>query len=112
MKILLDANLSWRLVNQLKTYFEIILHVDTIIGLSNPAKDSEIWNYAKKENLIIISNDDDFYKLSVLNGFPPKVVIIRTGNQSNIYILNLLIKYKDEIQQLYNSNDYGILEII
>ena len=111
MKILLDANLSWRLVNPLKKHFEDILHIETI-GLSQPAKDSEIWNYARNENLIIITNDDDFYKLSILKGFPPKVVIIRTGNQSNNYILNLLIKYKDEIQQLYNSTDYGILEIL
>jgi len=59
VKILLDANISWRLITTLKIHFDVVLHVDDI-GLSQPAKDSEIWNYAKTENAIILTNDDDF----------------------------------------------------
>jgi len=112
VKLLLDANISWRSITPLKSIFEHIEHVDSISVLSHPAKDIEIWNYAKNENAIIITNDEDFYKLSVLKGFPPKIVIIRTGNQENSYLINLLIKHSDEIKKLSESTDYGILEIL
>lgn len=76
-----------------------------------PAKDTEIWNYALVNNLIIATNDDDFLNLATDKGFPPKVILLRTGNQSNDYLLELLIKYKDEIHALETSNEYRFLEI-
>ena len=47
MKLLLDANLSWRMIPNLKHYFEDCLHVDNI-GIITPAKDLEIWNLQDK----------------------------------------------------------------
>ena len=41
MKLLLDANLSWRMIVNLKQHFEDCFHVDKI-GLNIPAKDIEI----------------------------------------------------------------------
>jgi predicted nuclease of predicted toxin-antitoxin system len=111
MKLLLDANLSWRLVNKLKLYFEDCFHVDHV-GLTVPAKDSEIWNYALINNLIIATNDDDFLNLASGKGFPPKVILLGTGNQSNGYILELLITHRDDINALDNSGEYGFLEIL
>ena len=110
MKLLLDANISWRLVAKLQTDFTDCFHVDHI-GLSIPAKDVEIWNHALTTGLIIITNDDDFLNLANVKGFPPKVVLLRTGNQSSTYIAALLIKHKDDIDALYQSGDYGFLEI-
>ncbi len=63
MKLLLDANISWRLVAKLKLHFDDCLHTDNI-GLVVPAKDTEIWAYAAAENLIIVTNDDDFLNLT------------------------------------------------
>ena len=110
MKLLLDANLSWRLIEKLKAYFTDCFHVDKI-GLSNPAKDGEIWNYALIHQLIIVTNDEDFLNYSQVKGFPPRVVLLRTGNQTNDFILSLLIKYKTEIEALNSSNEIGLLEI-
>ena len=93
MKLLLDANLSWRMVVVLKQYFDDCFHVD-LIDLNVPAKDSEIWDYASKNDLIIVTNDDDFIDFLNLKGFPPKVVLLKTGNQSRFYITNLLIQRK------------------
>ena len=111
MKLLLDANLSWRMVQVLKQHFEECLHVDSI-GLTVPAKDSEIWDYARKENLIIVTNDEDFIDFMNVKGFPPKVILLKTGNQSRLYITNLLIQRKDEILVFFNSAEVGLLEII
>ncbi len=110
MKLLLDANLSWRLVAELKQHFTDCFHVDRI-GLTIPASDTEIWNFARENNLIIVTNDEDFLNLLNVNGFPPKIILLKTGNQSNQFIQNILFKYKDVIESLYNSNEYGLLEI-
>jgi len=54
MKILLDANISWKLANKLKPIFGECAHVD-LIGLKVPANDIDIWNYAL-ENEAILEN--------------------------------------------------------
>jgi predicted nuclease of predicted toxin-antitoxin system len=110
MKLLLDANVSWRLATRLKLHFEECLHVD-YIGLNIPPKDTEIWNYALANNIIIVTNDEDFLDFANIKGFPPKVILLKTGNQSNSYIEALLIKHKADIQSLHQSDDYGILEL-
>jgi predicted nuclease of predicted toxin-antitoxin system len=111
MKLLLDANLSWRMIAVLNQYFEDCLHVDHI-GIPIPLKDSEIWNYARQNNLIIVTNDEDFVDFVQVKGFPPKVVILRTGNRNRLFIANLLIQRKHDIQLLNDFDDTGLLEIL
>jgi len=41
MKLLLDANISWRLVTRLKPYLDDCFHTDNI-GVMPPAKDIDI----------------------------------------------------------------------
>ena len=110
MGLLLDANLSWRLMERLKEHFTDCWHVDHI-GLVVPATDIEIWNYAKENNLVIVTNDDDFLNLLSAKGFPPKVFLLRTGNQSTKFIADLLIKHKVSLLQLDDAEDYGLLEV-
>jgi predicted nuclease of predicted toxin-antitoxin system len=111
MKLLLDANISGRMVNRLKTHFRDCLHVDEI-GLSVPVKDIDIWKYALLNNCIIITNDKDFLNLLIETAIPPKVVLIRTSNQSTGYLGGLIIKRADDFSALGNSKEYGFLDII
>ena len=69
VSLLLDANLSWRSVYSLNKHYDSCCHVDNI-GIEVPAKDSEIWNYAKNNKLVIITNDEDFLNIQLLRGFP------------------------------------------
>lgn len=110
MKLLLDANLSWRLIEVLKEHFSDCFHVDKI-GYSVPVTDLQIWNYAKDNDLVIVTNDEDFLNFMDTKGYPPKVVLLRTGNQANSFIISILIKHKQEIESLYESSEYGLLEI-
>jgi predicted nuclease of predicted toxin-antitoxin system len=111
MKLLLDANLSWRMISVLKQHFDDCFHVDSI-GLNVPPKDSEIWDYALRNGLIIVTNDEDFIDFVNVKGFPPKVILLRIGNQSRLYITNLLIQRKDDILALSTSSEFGLLEIV
>lgn len=110
MKLLLDANVSWRLAAKLKMHFDDCVHVDRI-GLTIPASDHEIWKYVLL-NELIITNDDDFIDLLNLKGFPPKIILLKTGNQSNEFVEMLLIKNKEIIRSFYASEENGLLEII
>jgi predicted nuclease of predicted toxin-antitoxin system len=111
MSLLLDANISWRLTDKLKIYFDDCKHVDHI-ELAVPASDIDIWEYALKNNMIIVTNDEDFLNLINLKGFPPKVILLKTGNQSNRFIESLLIKHIQDIQLLHNTSEVGLLEIV
>ena len=81
MKILFDQNISFRLVNLLKTTFEQVDHVKSL-GLTD-ATDLEIWNFAFKNNYTIVTFDSDFIDLATLKGSPPKIIWLRFGNSSN-----------------------------
>ena len=111
MRLLLDANLSWRSAKTLKESFDDCCHVDTI-GLSVPAQDVEIWEYARKNNFLVVTNDEDFLHLSTIKGFPPKVLLLKMGNQSRQYIEQILIKTKAQISAFVASSEYGVLELV
>ena len=110
MKLLLDANISWRLADRLRPYIGDCIHVDTT-GLPSPATDIDSWNFAHKNGYIIVTNDDDFLNFIDTKGFPPKIILLRTGNQSNSYIEELLIRHLEDIKNLAETTDYGVLEI-
>ena len=110
MKLLLDANLSWRLCSDLEDHFDFVKHVDSI-GLDVPAKDQDIWQWSRQHDFLIVTNDEDFLDLLMVKGFPPQVVLLRTGNQSNQFIKDLLIQHKKDILSLSESDHYGIIEI-
>ncbi|MFB2979897.1 DUF5615 family PIN-like protein [Microseira sp. BLCC-F43] len=79
MKLLLfDQNLSPRLVDRLADIYPGSVHVDAI-GLPT-APDREVWEFARQYDYIIVTKDADFSELSLLLGFPPKVIWIRRGN--------------------------------
>jgi predicted nuclease of predicted toxin-antitoxin system len=112
IRLLLDANLSWRSVKTLKNCFDDCCHVDDIEFVSVPAKDTQIWEYARKNEMIIITNDEDFLHLSTIKGFPPKVVLLKMGNQHRKFIEQVLITAKEQILTFIASSEYGVLEII
>jgi len=110
MKLLLDANISHKLTDKIKPIFGECAHVD-FIGINVPAQDLDIWKYAIENGFIIITKDNDFINLLEINGFPPKVVLLKTGNNSSKALLELLINVKSMIEDL-EKNEYGLLEIV
>ena len=56
------------------------------------SEDPEIWKYAKENDLAIVTFDSDFYDISIINGHPPKIIWIRTGNLTTSEIAQLMIE--------------------
>jgi predicted nuclease of predicted toxin-antitoxin system len=111
MKLLLDANVSWRLASILKEHFGECIHADHTPELEFPAIDTKIWQYAKDNGYIIITRDNDFNDLLAMRGFPPKIVWLRTGNCSRKFTADLLIRSKQAIEELLTSEKCGLLEV-
>ena len=88
MKLLLDANVSPRLVAGLADVFPGSVHVREV-GLAR-ATDAAIWGYARDQGLTTISKDSGFHQESFVRGPPPKVIWIRRGNCTTADIEALL----------------------
>ena len=80
-------------------------------GLTKPATDRQIWAFAKINNFLIVTFDEDFQDLANVNGFPPKVILLRTGNSSTRFIYELIANKLPEIEDFYQSNSQGLLEV-
>lgn len=89
MKLLLDENLSRRLLKRLANHFPGSRHV-VDLGLQG-ASDLSIWIAAREGDFVLVSKDDDFLHLALVRGAPPKVVILNIGNASTDAIVERLL---------------------
>lgn len=69
-------------------------------------EDPDIWEYARKHDFIIVTFDADFYDLSLLNGHPPKIIWLRTGNLKRSELVNLLTTKKEAIEAFSSSENF------
>ena len=109
VKLLFDQNLSPKLVKRLADLYPNSDHLD-LLGLG-AAEDTLVWEHAKDNGFVVVTKDADFADLSVLRGFPPKVVWIRRGNCSTTNIENLLRDHNSGIEGLAIELTSGILTL-
>ena len=109
MKLLLDQNLSFRFLDQLAVRFPGSTQT-RIAGLDRKS-DLQVWEYAKQNDLTVVTKDMDFYELALARGIPPKIVWLRCGNVSNRYLLVLLLKEADTIAAFIAEPESICLEI-
>ncbi|HEY9863542.1 MAG TPA: DUF5615 family PIN-like protein [Candidatus Obscuribacterales bacterium] len=107
MKLLLDENLSDRIIVQIIDLYPNSNHVKTL-ALTN-TDDSIIWEYAKSNDFVIVSKDSDFHQRSLLYGHPPKFIYLRIGNSPTSQIIQILRDNFDTIIQFGNSEVESIL---
>jgi predicted nuclease of predicted toxin-antitoxin system len=104
MKLLFDQNISFRVIKKLKSYFPGCLHISDC-KLSG-SEDSDIWKYAKNNDFVIVTFDSDFYDISLINGYPPKIIWIRSGNLTTNEIVELMIDNQKTIKAILDGTDY------
>jgi predicted nuclease of predicted toxin-antitoxin system len=107
VKLLLDENLSDRIINRIIDLYPDSTHVKTL-GFTN-TDDAVIWEYAKANDFFIVSKDSDFYQRSLLYGHPPKFIYLRIGNSPTSKIIQVLRDQFDTISQFSNSATESIL---
>lgn len=109
MKLLFDENLSHKLVRLLADLFPDSIHVREI-GLK-AADDPVVWEYAKDNDLTIVSKDSDMHQRSFMFGYPPKIIWVRLGNCSTSDVERLLRRRFASIEAFYEDANASFLSL-
>lgn len=107
MKLLLDENLSDRIIHRIVDLYPDSKHVKTL-ELTN-TDDIVIWEYAKTNGFAIVSKDSDFHQRSLLYGHPPKFIYLRIGNCPTSKIIQILRDNLDTLIQFESSEMESLL---
>ena len=109
MKLLIDENISYRIIKLIENQFPGSIHVSSISN--SRITDFEIWKHAKDNNYVIVTYDEDFYEWQLIKENPPKIIWLRFGNMPTEIIANKLIKNIPNIQSFLEDKDLSLLEI-
>jgi predicted nuclease of predicted toxin-antitoxin system len=109
VRLLLDQNLSPRLIAALADLFPDSRHVRDV-GLAS-AEDAVVWRHAAEHGFTIVSKDADFHERSFLLGHPPKVIWIRRGNCSTDQALALLRSEAESIDRFGADSETSFLAL-
>lgn len=109
-RLLFDQNLSPKLVHRLSDIFPGSSHVFDL-GLDR-ADDIIIWEFAKNNGFVIVTRDADYTDLSILRGFPPKIIWICRGNCPTSEIERLFREHGGAINNLASNLTLGIYSLI
>jgi predicted nuclease of predicted toxin-antitoxin system len=105
----LDEQLSEELIPLLADLFPGSLHV-RLLGAGGAA-DPIVWQIALEHACLLVTKDEDFHRLSLLRGAPPKVVWLRTGNATTGDIARLLRSRFDEVRTFHDHGEATVLEL-
>lgn len=73
-KYIIDVNIPYKI--QLFKNDDFV----SVVNINDEWTDEQIWNYAKKNELTIITKDADFSLKIIMNNPPPKVIHFKIGN--------------------------------
>lgn len=94
---LLDENLPARLL------FSPSLPIVPLSTVGDQPADSQIWEFARRHELVIVSKDADFSDRIIIRTPPPWVVHIRFGNLRKKEFHTLLARVWPQIETLLKS---------
>ncbi len=109
MRLLLDENLSEFVLPAIADLYPESLHV-RLLGAGG-APDNMVWQLAKEHSCVLVTRDEDFLRLSIVRGAPPKVVWLSVGNCSNQEIIHLLRTRHQNIQEFYGHEQATFLTL-
>jgi predicted nuclease of predicted toxin-antitoxin system len=110
MRVLIDQNISQRILPSLAFQFDDLDHVRQL-GLTN-ADDYDIFMFARANGYhAVITIDEDFVKLINQFSQPPKIIWIRTGNCSTQVLGDILSNKIQTIKEFIEGTDFDIYEV-
>lgn len=104
--ILIDNMFSYKLKRVLSS-LEETNHV-TDLGLEK-SYDLDIWKYAKENDCSILTKDSDFIDLQNLKGYPPKIIMLKSGNVSTSTIIQIIDSKSLQIKDFLIDDKKGVL---
>lgn len=108
MNILIDAQLPPGLKSLLTAAGHEARHVAEV-GLRD-ATDHEIWSYAIRENVAIMTKDEDFALRRVRESEGPTIIWLRIGNCSRAALIRWLLPLLGSIEELVKAGE-NLIEV-
>jgi predicted nuclease of predicted toxin-antitoxin system len=107
VKLLLDENLSRKLVARLSDLFPESKHLVSEGLLQAP--DTVVWEHARANHFCIVTADADFYELATALGPPPKVVWLRGCNYPTSIAEDMIRGQAIRIAEFLEDPDRAVL---
>ena len=104
MRFLIDNQLPRCLASFLVGNGHEAIHV-LDVGLGRLTPDIDIWNFAANSGYVVVTKDDDFVKLVLLDPRPVPVVLVCLGNCKNAMLLAAFEKALDMLCQQIDSGE-------
>ncbi len=108
-RLLFDEPLSEQLCEALADVFPGSFHI-RLLGRGG-AGDAAVWELAREHGCMVVSKDEDFHRLAVLRGGPPKFIWIRLGNCRTDDIAQLLRRHSEDIARFDEQDEATVLEL-
>ena len=108
-RLLLDENLSQRLLHPLAELFPGSAHIGDLAEAG--AADRQLWALAHTGGYILTTRDEDFVGMSVLQATPPKVLWLNVGKSRNAVIAALLQSHAADIERFADHEECTFLAI-
>lgn len=103
IEFIVDAQLPVSLAKAICSEGYKAEHVARALQLD--VEDTEIWELAKRDSLVIISKDDDFAKRSNQAKVAPVVTWIRVGNICNKALIDWFLKLLPQVIELIKQGN-------
>ena len=105
MKFLVDAHLPRRLAYQLRAFGHEAVHT-LDLPRGNRAPDSELGNLSVRDRTIIVTKDADFVNTFTGQRGPYKLLLVSTGNITNVALETLVTQHMADITAAFVSHDF------
>ena len=103
---IIDAQLPPSLIPFLREQFGYkAIHVNEL----EESSDDYIFFHARKLNAVILTKDDDFERLVIKHGHPPKIIIIAYGNVGKTRLKTLLKEQLAQCLESFQTTDFAFL---
>jgi predicted nuclease of predicted toxin-antitoxin system len=108
MKLLFDESIPYRVLTLVQNKFPGSVHFAIA---KNIKWDDTFFLHAQVNKLTIVSFEEGFIDLQLLNTFPPKVIWLRFLNTYDTMVAKKLLAHYEQIEEFAENPELGILEI-
>lgn len=102
MKLLIDQNISIRVVDSISDIFPDSQHVLSVS--LNDASDLEIWEYASKNDFTLISTEEQSFDRNIVSKDGPKIIYVK-GELMNTTKLEWTLRVNEDMVNEFISEE-------
>ncbi len=110
MKLLLDQNISFKIIKMLEISFPEIIHVGRL-GLGQ-TDDGMIWQFALVNDYMMVTTDSYFMERNLISGNPIKIIQLMFKDTSTENTAKKLFDNYENIKKFYYDTNYSYLQIV